>query len=610
VPDVYVPIGLQLEDDMTQRGNENYWVIARLASGVTPVKATAELARVASGLAHDYPDNNRDLHLSAMRLQDVITGDSARPLAVLFGAVALVLLIACANVGGLLLARAVERHREVSIRTALGASPLRLARQMFTESLLLALIGGGLGIILGSWGVDLLRVAAPNNLPRINDATLNGRVLLFALAGSLLTGLLFGFAPVLQQRSAEPSLALRESGRTSGGGTSRRLRSGLVVIEVALAVVLLTGAGLLLRSFAAMANVEPGFYRTNVMTMFTLLPGRYGSDTAIATFEKRVVDNLNVLPGVRSAAAINTLPLSNLGNNTTIDIVDHPAATPADRPGVAYRVLAGPYFKTMGMHIVAGRDFSSSDTRDAPPVVILNQAAARRFFPGEEPIGRQVKLMNGDARPKTIVGIVADVHAESLDSAAKPEASLPYTQGAQPIISLAIRTRGDPHVMLPAIRRALAAVDPDQAFYAERTMADLLAASLATRRFNLELLGGFALLAVSLAAIGLYGVIAFSVSQRTREIGIRAALGAERGKIATLVIGEGARLAAVGLVLGLAASLAATRVLSGLLYQVKATDPLTLTGVLAFLGAVVLVASYLPARRASRIDPVDALRNE
>jgi len=609
-PDVYLPVGIEPQYDLDQRSNQNYSVIARLAPGVTTASAGADLARIAAGLAKDYPENNSGLTLRAIPLQEQLTGDTRRPLAILFGAVALVLLIACANVGGLLLARASERQREIGIRTALGASPYRLARQMLTESVLLALAGGAFGVLLASWGVEALRVAAPNNLPRLDEIALDGRVLAFALIGSVLTGLLFGMAPVLQQRASGPAGALRESGRTTGGGAARRLRSGLVVAEVALAVILLTGAGLLLRSFSLLSGVAPGFDGTNVMTMFTLLPpSRYPGDSAISGFEKRVLADLNALPGVRSAAAINTLPLSNLGNNTSIEIVGHPV-DPGHRPGVAYRILGGQYFRTMGMKIVDGRDFSSSDTHESAPVAIINQAAARRFFPDVEPVGKQVKLYNGDMRPKTVVGVVADVHAESLDSAAKPEVSTPYTQGADVLLSLAIRTAGDPHPMLPQIRRTLAGVDPDQAFYAERTMDDLLGASLATRRFNLQLLGGFAGLALLLASIGLYGVIAFSVSQRTREIGIRAALGAKRGGIAMLVLREGTRLGALGLVLGLVISLATTRVLRGFLFQVKGTDPATFLGVIVFLGAVVLLACYLPARRAARIDPVEALRNE
>lgn len=609
VPDVYLPVGIEPNNDLDQRSNQNYSVIARLAPGVTPGAATADLARVAAGLARDYPNNNPGLTLRAIPLREQLTGESRRPLTVLLGAVGLVLLIACANVGGLLLARAAERQREIGIRTALGASPFRLARQVLTESVLLALIGGVVGVLLASWGVAALRAAAPNNLPRMDEVGLNARVLLVTLVGSVITGILFGTAPVLQQRGTGPSESLRDSGRTTAGGASR-LRSGLVVAEVGLAVVLLTGAGLLLRSFTLLAGVAPGFDGSNVMTMFTLMPpSRYPTDTAMASFERRALASLGALPGVESVAGINTLPLSNLGDNSSIEIVGHPVA-PGQRPSVGYRVVAGPYFRTLRIRIVEGRDFGPGDTAGSAPVTIINQAAARRFFPGEDAIGHQLILGNGDSRVKTIVGIAADTHAEALDAAAKPEMSYPYTQGPDPLVSLAIRTRGDPRPMLPQFRRALAGVDPDLAFYAERTMDDLLASSLAARRFNLQLLGGFAALALALAAIGLYGVIAFSVSQRTREIGIRAALGAERSRIAALVVGEGARLGLAGLVIGVLASLLATRLLRGLLFEVQPGDPYTLAGVMVFLAAVIGAACYLPARRAVRIEPVEALRNE
>lgn len=610
-PDLFMPLANNPVAGLDERSNDNYWVLGRLAPGATQATAAADLNRVAAGLAKDYPNNNTHIGMVPVPLHEQITGTAGRPLAVLFGAVALVLLIACANVGGLLLARAVQRHREISIRTALGASPRRLARQLLTESVLLGLMGGLLGVVLASWGVELLKTVAPNTIPRLDEVAVNARVLVFGLVASMGTGVLFGLVPVFQQRSNGPAAALRESGRSSGSTASRRLRGGLVVAEVALAVVLLTGAGLLLRSFASLAAVNAGFDGRNVMTMFTLLPPtRYTSDTALVQYEQRVLAALNELPGVTSAAMVNTLPLSNLGNTTSIDIVGKPAGASNEMPEVDYRIMDGPYFRTLGMPIVSGRDFNTADARGAPLVVIVNQAAARKFFPGVDAVGRQIKVMSGDSRPRTIVGIVGDVHGEALELSAKPEVSAPFAQSPDFMVSLAIRGKGDPRSLLPAIRRALAGADPDVAYYAERTMDDLRSASLANRRFNLQLLGGFALLALVLAAVGLYGVIAFSVSQRTREIGIRAALGAERGRITSLVLNEGAKLGLLGLGIGLVASIAVTRVLSGLLYQVSATDPLTFVGVLLFLGGTVLLASYLPARRASRIDPVDALRNE
>ncbi|HEY4319567.1 MAG TPA: ABC transporter permease [Gemmatimonadales bacterium] len=610
IPDVYLPVSAQLPSDRDNRGDDNYWVLARLAPSVTLKGAAADLARVSATLARDYPADNKHLTLAPVPLQQQITGDVQRPLGILFGAVALVLLIACANVGGLLLARAVERRLEISVRRALGASPARLARQLLTESLVLALLGGAVGVVLAAWGVALLRVVAPATLPRIDEISVDGRILLFALVGSLVTGVLFGLAPILQQRTTGMAGALRDTGRVAGGGASRRLRSWLVVIEVALAVVLLTGAGLLFRSFDLLRNVNPGFDGSRVMTMFTLLPSsRYPGEAQMATFERRALAGLNNMPGVESASAINTLPMTNLGNNTTVDVVGHMAESPADRPDVAYRILGGSYFHTMATPIVSGRDFVIGDSAGAPPVVIINEAAARKLFPGDNPIGHQLIDYNqGGMAPKTIVGVVADVHGISLDSAATPEINTPYQQGAEMMISLAIRTRGNPYLLLPEIRHELATIDPDQAFYAERTMADLVSASLAIRRFDLQLLGGFAGLALILAMVGLYGVIAFSVSQRTREIGIRTALGAERAGIAWLVLREGAWVGGLGVALGVVVSIAATRLMRALLYHVGAADPVTYLAVIASLAVVVLAACYLPARRAARIDPVEALR--
>ncbi len=607
-PDVYIPVGLESYNDLDTRGNNNYWAIARLRPGATLNAAVVDFSRIATTLAHDHPDHDKGMTLVPVPLQTQIVGPAARPIGILFGAVVLVLLIACANVGGLLLARAVERRREVGIRKALGASTTRLARQLLTESIVLALAGGALGIGIAAWGVALVRAVAPTNVPRIDQVAINPAVLLFALIGSVIAGVLFGLAPVLLQRRDPLAAVLREGGRT-GSAASRRWRAVLVTAELALAMVLLSGAGLLLRSFARLSRVDPGFDTRNLMTMFTLLPpSRYADDTRIAEYERRTLAALNLLPGVVGAVAVNTLPLSNIGNNTDVDVVGHLAATPAERHDVAYRLLGGRYFHVLGIPIVSGRDFTIADSAGAPRVVIINQAAAKELFPHENPLGHQLVVYTGDDTARTIVGVSRDVHGIALDSAAQPEVSMPFQQKPELILSLAIRTRSDPRLELPAIRHALAGIDPDQAYYAERSMDDLLSASLAVRRFDLQLVGAFAALALILAAVGLYGVIAFSVTQQRREFGIRAALGAERGSITRMVLLEGARLAAIGAVAGLVATLFMGRLLQGLLYQVPVTDPLTLVAVTAFLAAVVLVACYLPARRASRVDPVTVMR--
>jgi putative ABC transport system permease protein len=607
-PDVYIPVGLESYNDLDVRGNDNYWAIARLRTGATLNASVADFGRMAATLAHDHPDYDKGIALFPVPLQTQVIGPAARPIGILFGAVVLVLLIACANVGGLLLARAVERRREVGIRKALGASLARLARQLLTESIVLALAGGALGVGIAAWGVALVRAMAPANVPRIDQVTLNPAVLLFALIGSLCAGVLFGLAPVLLQRRDPLASVLREGGRT-GSAASRRWRAVLVAAELALAMVLLSGAGLLLRSFARLSRVDPGFDTTNLMTMFTLLPpGRYADAPHIVAYERHALAALNHLPGVVGAVTTNTLPLSNIGSNTDVDVVGHLAATPADRHEEAYRLLGGRYFHVLGIPIVSGRDFAVADSAGAPPVVIINQAAAKQLFPGEDPLGHQLIVYTGNATPRTIVGVSRDVRGVALDSVATSEVSLPVEQNPELILSLAIRTRGDPHLELPAIRHALSGIDPDQAYYAERSMDDLLSASLAVRRFDLQLVGAFAALALILAAVGLYGVIAFSVTQQRREFGIRAALGAERAEITRMVLLEGARLAAIGAVVGLIVTVLMSRLLQGLLYQVPVADPLTLVAVTAFLAAVVLIACYLPARRASRVDPVTVMR--
>ncbi|MGH7581703.1 MAG: ABC transporter permease [Gemmatimonadales bacterium] len=609
-PDVYLPVGDEAQYDLDDRGNNNYWVFGKMAPGITIDAVHADLGRAAATLAHDHPDHDIGLALAAVPLKDKVVGDTTRPMAVLFGAVLLVLLIACANVGGLQLARGTARAREFGVRTALGASPVRVVRQLLTESVVLAVLGGGIGLFVAEWSVRGLEQAAPNTIARIGDVAIDGRVLAFALVITLISGLLFGLAPVLQQREISLAARLRHDDRALGGRMSRRLRAGLVAGEVALAMILLTGAGLLMRSFAALSSVPAGFEAPNVMTMFTLLPpARYAKPEDITRYQRAILSALDAVPGVTGAASINTLPLSNLGNSTDMEIVGRPAPKPGEGLEVQYRSVAGPYFRVMGIRVVAGRDFVVGDSAGTPMVAVINQTAARRYFPGEDPLGKQIRIMDANHAPRVIVGIVADVRGIALDSAATPEVSFPASQDPGPLVSLAIQTRGDPHVALPAIRRALAAVDPNQAYYAERTMDELMAATLAARRFDLALLAGFAGLAVVLAAVGLYGVIAFSVAQRTREIGVRTALGADRGRIVSLVLREGMVLGGVGLAIGFPLALAVTRVMQRLLFEVRPTDPVTYFATAVGLAAVLLVASFIPARRATRVDPVEALRD-
>ncbi len=609
-PDLFMPVGDEPWYDLDGRGSNNYWVFARETPGVTAERVTADLGRMAGTLAHDYPDQNTGRGLAAVPLKQQVVGDAATPMKVLFGAVVLVLLIACANVGGLQVVRSAGRARELGIRTALGASRGRLIRQSLVESLVLAGVGGSAGLLLAVWTTRLLALAAPNSIARIGDVGVNARVVLFAIGVTIVTGLVFGLAPIVQQRESGLAARLRQDARAVSGPVSRRLRTALVAGEVALALVLLTGAGLLVRSFARLASIPVGFDAPDVMTMFTILPpNRYGTDTALRRYHAAVLAALDAVPGVQSAAAINTLPLSNLGNSTDIQVVGHAPPGPGEQFEVDYRSIAGPYFRVMGIPLVAGRDFGPGDTAGVAQVVLINQAAARRYFPGENPLGHQLRLMDGDDSARTIVGIVADVHGVALDSAAHPEVSFPVAQDPQAIVSLAVQTSGDPYRLLPAMQHALAGVDPEQAYYADRTMDDLLAASLAARRFDLELLAGFAVLAIVLAGVGLYSVIAFSVAQRVREIGVRSALGADQRRIAAMVIGEGLRVGAIGVAVGLMGAFLTTRLLHGMLYRVGTIDPVTYAVTLLAVLAVVLFACWLPARRAAAIDPMEALKD-
>jgi putative ABC transport system permease protein len=604
-PDVYLPTGLDPEG-LGERGSNRFWVVARLAPGISEASAGAELAGIASWLADRFPDYYRGQGLALAALKREVVGDAGRPLLVLLGAVGLVLLIACANVAGLLVARGAGRRREFALRRALGAAEGRLVRQVLTESVILALLGGTLGALAGWWGLDLIRALAPNSIPRISEAAMDGRILGYTVVISVASGVLFGLSPALSGARCPLAQALRDSERTVGGGT--RLRGALVVLEVALSMVLLTSAGLLLRSFGALLRVEPGFDGRNVLTMLTILPpSRYPDQASRLRFTTTAVERLRALPGVQSAGAVNTLPLSNLGGSTSLRVEGVPDDG-QELPEVGYRTIAGEYLESLRIGLVRGRALTDRDRAAAPLVALVNQAAARHFFGDRDPVGQRIQLGN-DQAPRTIVGLVRDTQDEGLDRQATPLVYYPYAQGSEPIVTLVLRTAADPRETLPLIRRQLAAIDPQQPVFLVRTMTELEASTLERRRFDLWLLGGFAATALMLAAIGLYGVIAGAVTQRTREIGIRVALGAGPGVVQRLLLREGLSLALTGIGLGLVAALASSRLLQSQLVGVAPLDPAAIGGAVTLLLAVTVVATLIPARRATRVDPAVALRD-
>lgn len=602
-PGIYLPTGLDPEGP-TNRGNSSYWVVGRLGPGVTATAAQAELSAVAGELLSRFPDQYQDQTLQLAPLKAAIVGSSGRPLVVLLGAVALVLLIACANVAGLLLARATAREREFALRSALGASAAGLIRQVLTESILLSLVGGALGALLGGWSVDLIRVLAPNTIPRIGEVSVDGGILGFTVIVSVVSGVMFGLSPALLGTRRAAAAALREGSRGSSGRS--RARNTLVVVEVALSVMLLSGAGLLIRSFLAVLQANPGFDGNNIITLLTILPpSRYPNDASQARFTAAAVDRIGALPGVVSAGVVNTVPLSNLGGNTSV----HVEGTPADQaaPIIGYRAVEGGYFDAFHMKLTSGRFFTAQDRAGSPGVVLLSQAAAKKFFGDRDPVGHRVIMGNSNGAV-TVVGTVQDVREVALDQPAPPLIYYPFSQRPEPVFVLLARTTGDPYLTLPAIRRELAAIDPDLAAFLVRTMPELQASTLELRRFHLVLLGGFAAAALVMAAIGLYGLVSYSVTQRTREIGIRVALGAGPGLVRQLLLKEGGILVLIGLSLGLIGSLATTRVLKAQLVNVAPIDPLAIGGTVVVLLLVTVVAVLAPARRATRVDPLVALR--
>ncbi len=594
------------------RGARWHAVVGQLKKGVSLDEAQAEMDTIASRLEEQYSNTNADRGVQLVTLAESLVGDLQRPLLVLFSAIGFVLLIVCANMANLLLARATSRQKELAIRAALGAGRLRLIRQLLTESVLLSVAGGVLGILLALWGVDLL-LGLVEGIPAFVEVSIDLWVLGFALLLSFVTGLVFGLAPASQLSKGDMHEALKEGGRNPGAGSGRRrFRSLLVVAELALALVLLIGAGLMLRSFEHLLSVDPGFDPRHALTARVDLPDQNYSIAATITFARQLLERIEAVPGVRIASASSDLPLSIFWSANFMEIEGRPEGR-ENRPRVYRHYGTGKFFRALGVPLVQGRTFTARDTFDTLPVIVVSESAARRFWPGEDPIGKRLRIRRPDIDSpwRTVVGVVRDVRYRALARGPDndPDIYLPLGQSREPNPSLyiTVRTSGDPAALAPSLRSIVRDLDLDLALYGVSTLSQQVSDSTVQDRITAFLLSAFALAALGLAAIGIYGVISYSVSQRMHEIGIRMALGAQPRDIFKLVVGQGMVLTLIGVGVGLVGAFALTRFLESLLFGVSATDPATFAGVSVLLAAVALLACYIPARRATKVDPLVAL---
>jgi len=608
--EIWTPVGPILSSSKCDRGCVILRVIARLRDGVSMDAARAEMAALSARIAEKFPETNDGVGVTLIPLQEQLVGQVRVAMLVLLGAVALVLLIACANVANLLLSRAASREKEVAIRAALGASRLRLIRQHLTESLVLGLIGGAAGLLIAFWMVDVLIGFAPKGTPRLEEIGIDKVVLAFTFGVALLTGIAFGLAPALLSSRANLSNALKEGGRDARSSSgSHRVRSALVVSEVALALMLLVGAGLLIRSFVKLQQVDPGFDPKNVLRVDVGVPrARYATAPRVAEFFKQLVDRVSALPGVEAAGGVSTLPLSGGGTDTDFLIEGHPAPE-INRPPVShYSKVTPDYFRAMGIRLLKGRLINEGDVADAPTVALISESLANRYFPDEEPIGRGL-LLGKDRRE--IVGVVTDVKFFGLNLDSRPMMYFPEQQYPERGLSIVVKTSvGDPMTLASAVRNEVRNLDHDIATSNEMTMESLVSSSLAEPRFALLLLGVFAGAALLLSVIGVYGVVSYSVSQRSHEIGVRMALGAQMNDVIRLVLGQGMALVGVGLGIGLLGALVFSRVMQSLLFGVGPRDVATLALTAVVLAIVALGACLVPARRATKVDPMVALRYE
>jgi putative ABC transport system permease protein len=598
-----------------ERGMHSLDTIARLKPGTTIEQAQADLSTVAANLEKQYPNTNSYFGVRFKPLREELIGDVRTALYVLFGAVVCVLLIANANVANLLLARASVRGREIAVRAAVGASRGRLIRQLLTESVLLAGLGGLCGLLVAQWGTEALIKTVPQNIPRISNIQLDGVVLGFTLLVSLGTGIIFGLVPAWQASSVDLNTALKSGTRTGSGESKARLRNGLVMGEIALALVLLICAGLLIQTFARLGHVQPGFRSDRLLTASIQLPrAGYPKNENTIAFYTRFLERVRTLPGVESASAILPLPLSGSNMVTDFDIEEHPLPE-GQRAGSPVRMIGTDYFKTMGIPLKQGRVFDETEQLNSPPVVIVNQRFAERFFPGQNVIGKRIQpgfsADDSGEKVREIIGVVGNVKHSSLKNEDSPEIYLPRTQIPTYFMSIVVRTSvSDPSTITAAMRAELAAIDAGIPLNSVRVFDEYLARSLARPRFNALLLSIFAGSALLLTAIGIYGVLAYSVAQRTNEIGIRIALGAAQSNIFKLVIGQAMTIVAISVAVGLVGAFAATRLLSSLLFGVSAWDPITFSAIVILIALIALLAAWLPAHRAANVDPIIALRTE
>ena len=607
--ELWMPVA-NFPGNTNERAGRFLFVLGHLKPGATVSAATSEASTVATRLAAAYPKENTGRGARIESFRELVVRDIRPALWLLFAAVGVILLIGCANLANLLLARGLDRHREVAVRAALGASRWRLVRELLTETTLISVIGGVLGVFLAYWGLyGLLKL--PQNFVDTQDANLDLRVLLFALAISVLTGWLFGLAPALQFVRPDLQSFLKEGGRGGGDGARwNRLRSGFVIAQVALALVLLVSAGLLIRSFDKLLRVNVGFKPEQLLSLEYRLPRtKYKEVTAQWNFHRQVMAQIQEVPGVQSVALVRGLPFSGNGGTTVITLPDREAPPKGREPEVMFNSATPNYFETIGIPFIKGRLFDDHDQPNTPLVVIINQTMAQKFWPNQDPLGKQVKA-GQDGTVATVIGVVGDAKHYWLEETQQPQMYGAYSQQPGYFATVVIRTKVEPLSLSEQVRQALWKVDADQPMWKIRTVEFLVNRSVADRKFLLALMGLFASLAMILTMLGLYGVISYLVKQRTQEIGIRLALGAQMRDILQMVLKQGMILVFTGVVLGLATAWLSTRLISRLLYQVSATDPVTFAAISAFLIVVALLACYLPARRATKVDPLVALRYE